>query len=151
MIMYTIKQTSDSFNTFYQVWNDGIICFQAYNFDSCLKYVNENSNQLDAIELSKDTVNLATKLNIGLCLDLNTAVYGKESALELDYQGTLTVWLDREADHEGDAIYKLYKTATGFKATLWEVWTNGNVEAFPVSFEGDKGLQTTLRVIHKNK
>lgn len=151
MIMYTIKQTSDSINTFYQVWNGGVICFQADNFDSCLDYVNANSNQLDTIELSKATVTLSTKLNIGLCLDLNTTVYGKESALELDYQGTLTVWLDSEADHEGDAIYKLYKTATGFKAVLWDVWTNGKAEAFPVAFECDNGLQTTLRVIHKNK
>lgn len=149
--MYTIKQTSDSFHTFYQVWFDGVIVSQAEDFDSCLDYVNKHSNQLGAIKLSKATVNLATKLNVGLCLDLNTTVYGKESALELDYQGTLTVWLDSEADHEGDAIYKLYKTDTGFKAVLWDVWTNGKAEAFPVSFEGDNGLQTTLRVIHKNK
>lgn len=149
--MYTIKQTSDSFHTFYQVWNDGVIVAQADNFDSCLDYVNENSNQLDKLELSKATVNLANKLNMSLALDLNTNVYGKESALELDYQGTLTVWLDSEADHEGDAIYKLYKTNTGFKAVLWAVWTKDKAEAFPLSFEGDKGLQTTLRVIHKNK
>ena len=143
--MYTIKQTSDSFNTFYQVWNDGVIVSQADDFDSCLEYVNSNSNQLDTIELSKATVNLATKLNIGLCLDLNTTVYGKESALELDYQGTLTVWLDSEADHEGDAIYKLYKTAIGFKAVLWDVWTKNKVEAFPLSFEDDKGLVAMLK------
>ena len=143
--MYTIKKTSDSFNTFYQVWNDGVIVSQADDFDSCLDYVNENSNQLDTIELSKATANLATKLNIGLCLDLNTTVYGKESALELDYQGTLTVWLDSEADHEGDAIYKLYKTTTGFKAVLWGVWTKDKVEAFPLSFEDDKGLVAMLK------
>lgn len=149
--MYTIKQASDSFHTFYQVWNDGIIVSQADGFDSCLDYVNENSNQLGTIELSKATVNLTTKLGMALALDLNTTVYGKQQALELDYQGTLTVWLDSEADHEGDAIYKLYKTDTGFKAVLWEVWTNGKVEAFPTAFGCDKGLQTTLRVIHKNK
>ena len=149
--MYTIKQVSDSFHTFYQVSLNGVIVKQSDNFNSCLDYVNENSNQLDTIKLSKATVNLATKLNIGLCLDLNTTVYGKESALELDYQGTLTVWLDSEADHEGNVIYKLYKTATGFKAVLWEVWTKDKAEAFQVAFEGDEGLQTTLRVIYKNK
>ena len=149
--MYTIKQTSDSLNTFYQLWNDDVIVSQADNFDSCLDYVNANSNQLDKIELSKATVTLANKLNIGLCLDLNTTIYGKESSLELDYQGTLTVWLDSEADHEGDAIYKLYKTATGFKATLWDVWTNDKAETFPLSFEGYKGLQVVLKIIHKNK
>lgn len=149
--MYTIKQTSDSFHTFYQVWSDGIIVSQADDFDSCLDYVNENSNQLDTIELPKATVNLANKLNIGLCLDLNTTVYGKESALELDYQGTLTVWLDSEEDHEGDAIYKLYKTVTGFKAVIWEVWTKGKAKAFQSVFECDNGLQATLRTIHNNK
>lgn len=149
--MYTIKQASDSFNTFYQVYLNEVICFQAGEFDSCISYVNDHSNQLDKIELSKCTVSLSSKLNISLCLDLNTNVYDKEQALELDYQGTLTFWLDNEAEHEGDAIYKLYRTTKGFTAVLWEVWTKDKVEAFPESFEGDKGLQDALRVIHKNK
>lgn len=143
--MYTIKQTSDSFHTFYQVWNDGVIVSQSDDFDSCLEYVNKHTNQLDKIELSKATVSLADKLNIGLCLDLNTEVYGKEQALELDYQGTLTVWIDTEASHEGDAIYKVYKTSTGFKAILWGVWTSELKGAFTESFEGEKGLVAMLK------
>ena len=147
--MYTIKQVQDSFNTFYQVTLNGVICFQADNYDACLAYVNANSDKTGTIELSKAVINLATKNEIGLALDLNTNVYGKEQALDMDYQATLTVWLDANEDHEGDAIYKLYKTAEGFKAVLWDVWTTDNKEAFTASFEGNKGLTQMIKQLAK--
>lgn len=151
--MLKITKATHTLGTFYKVWNaeTGFIVFQDEDLNTCKEYVKNNGGIVTLNKLSKATLKELSKLDKVVSLDCNIALYGEDEALEMDYQGTLTVWLDSEADHEGDAIYKLYKTSTGFKAVLWDVWTNDTSVTFPQSFEDEKGLRAALKMIHKNK
>ena len=144
--MYTIKQVQDSNNTFYQVFLNGVIVKQSEDFQECFDYVeSKDSNQFETFELSKTVMNLAAKNNKAVCLDWNVNVFGKAETVQMDYQATMVIYNDAEADHEGDAIYKVYKTDTGFKAILWSVWTKELKDNFPQSLEGEKALKALIK------
>ncbi len=148
--MYTIKQISDSRHTFYQVILNGLIIKQSENFQECLNYVEfKNGEQFKTFELSKSVLNLAAKNNKAVCLDWYVDLYDKAYSVTVPHQATLTIWLNAEDDScmEGDAVYKVYKTKTGFKAELWDVWTKGLKDNFPQSFEGEKGLKALLKTL----
>lgn len=146
--MLVIKSASDSKHNFFQVINEnGIVECQSEDMNKCKEYVKNNGGIVTLNQLSKSTMDTVAKLNKAVALDCNIALYGEDAAIEMDYQGTLTVWVDAEASHEGDAIYKVYKTSIGFKAILWGVWTSELKVAFTESFEGEKGLVTMLKKI----
>lgn len=134
-------------DNFYRVWNTetGMIVAQCDSISECEEYIEENSSQLETFELSKSVMNLAAKNNKAVCLDWNVDLFSKAEALQMDYQATIVVYNDAEADHEGDAIYKVYKTDAGFKAVLWAVWTKELKDKFPQMFEGEKGLKSLLK------
>lgn len=143
--MYTIKQAQDSNNTFYQVFLNGVIVKQSEDFQKCFDYVDsKNAEQFKTFELSKSVTNLAAKNNKAVCLDWNVNIFGKSEAVQMNHQATIVIYDDAEADHEGDAIYKVYKTEAGFKAVLWTVWTKELKNKFPCSFEGEKGLKALI-------
>lgn len=147
--MFTIKQAQDSNNTFYQVFLNGVIVKQSEDFQECFDYVaSKDSNQLETFELSKAVMNLVAKNNKAVCLDWNVTVFGKAEAVQMDYHATMVIYNDAEAVHEGDAIYKVYKTETGFKAVLWRVWTKELENKFPQSFEGEKGLKALIKQLN---
>ena len=147
--MYTIKQAQDSNNTFYQVFLNGVIVKQSEDFQECFDYVeSKDSNQFETFELSKTVMNLAAKNNKAVCLDWNVNVFGKAEAVQMDYQATMVIYNDAEAGHEGDAIYKVYRTETGFKAILWSVWTKELKDNFPQSLEGEKGLKALIKKLN---
>lgn len=147
MTMLKITKATHTLGTFYKVWNmeTGFIVFQDEDLNACKEYVKNNGGIVTLNQLSKTTMNKVAKLNKAVALDCNISLYGEDAAIEMEYQGTLTVWIDAEASHEGDAIYKVYKTSTGFKAILWDVWTSELRGAFTESFEGEKGLVTMLK------
>ena len=144
--MYTIKQAQDSNNTFYQVFLKGVIVKQSEDFQECFDYVeSKDTNQFETFELPKSVMKAAAKNNKAVCLDWNVSVFGKAETVQMDYQATMVIHNDAEADHEGDAIYKVYKTDTGFKAILWSVWTKELKDNFPQAFEGEKGLKALIK------
>lgn len=146
--MYMINQVQDSNNTFYQVVLNGVIVKQSEDFKECFDYVeSKDCNQFETFDLSKAVMKAAAKNNKAVYLDWNVNVFGKAEAVQMDYQATIVVYNDAEADHEGDAIYKVYKTETGFKAVLWSVWTKVLESNFPQSFEGENGLKSLLKNI----
>lgn len=144
--MYTIKQAQDSNNTFYQVFLNGVIVKQSEDFQSCLDYVeSKNPEQFETFDLSKSVIKLAAKNNKAVNLDWNVKLFSKSEAVQMDYQATIVIYADAEANHEGDAIYKVYKTETSFKAALWSVWTKELKNKFPETLEGEKGLKALIK------
>lgn len=65
--MYSIKQTSDSFNTFYQVFLNGVIVAQRDSLEDAQEYVASKVQCEMSLNFSKVTVNAAAKASVELC------------------------------------------------------------------------------------
>lgn len=73
--MYNFSQVKDSFNTFFQVFLNGMVVAQFENVESCHEYISSKTKGDITLDFSKTIVNTSVKFDVELCTSIKDEIH----------------------------------------------------------------------------